>query len=73
MAPILQGAVFHRLSHHHKTILDELDVPDVLACERMGHRMKGISGRYSHVTEVMRTRLVKGLQRYWARMRKAAG
>ncbi|MBB5131416.1 hypothetical protein HNP84_001122 [Thermocatellispora tengchongensis] len=34
--------------------------------------MKGISGRYSHVTEAMRTRLVKGLQRYWERAREAA-
>jgi integrase len=44
--PILPGAVFHGLRHHHKTMLDELDVPEVLVCERMGHRMKGIGGRY---------------------------
>lgn len=63
--PILTGAVFHGLRHHHKTILDELDVPEVIKHERMGHKMKGIQGVYSHVTDAMRRRLVARLQRRW--------
>ncbi|WP_433472560.1 hypothetical protein ACQPZP_27210 [Spirillospora sp. CA-142024] len=63
--PILLGAVFHGLRHHHKTILDELGVPEVIEHERMGHKMKGIQGVYSHVTETIRRRLVTRLQRRW--------
>ena len=56
--PILTGAVFHELRHHHKTVLDELDVPEVLEHERMGNGMRGIQGVYSQVTDAMRRRLV---------------
>ncbi|WP_171064576.1 tyrosine-type recombinase/integrase [Actinomadura soli] len=63
--PILTGAVFHGLRHHHKTVLDELDVPEVIKHERMGHKMKGIQGVYSHVIDAMRRRLVTRLQRRW--------
>jgi hypothetical protein len=55
---------------HHKTMLDELDVPEVLVCERMGHRMKGIGGRYSHVTQAMRHRRTGALQRRWTTLAK---
>ncbi|WP_242907449.1 tyrosine-type recombinase/integrase [Actinomadura terrae] len=68
--PILPGAVFHGLRHHHKTVLDELDVPDVLKQERMGHRMKGIQGVYSHVTDAMRRRLIAQLQRRWTNLHR---
>ncbi|MFI0421741.1 hypothetical protein [Spongiactinospora sp. 9N601] len=68
--PVVAGAVFHGLRHHHKTVLDELDVPEVLVCERMGHQMGGIQGRYSHVTELMRRRLNSGLQRRYAGLAK---
>lgn len=63
--PILAGSVFHGLRHHHKTILDETGTPDILKHERMGHEMPGIAGRYSHVTQPMRDRLTKQLQRRW--------
>jgi hypothetical protein len=36
----------------------------------MGRRMKGIGGRYSHVTEAMRHRLVNALQRRWTSLAK---
>lgn len=45
--PIAEAATFHGLRHLHKTILDELDLPEVLKHDRMGHRMRGISGVYS--------------------------
>ncbi|TDC86498.1 tyrosine-type recombinase/integrase [Actinomadura sp. 7K507] len=63
--PILTGTVFHGLRHHHKTVLDELDLPEVIKHERMGHKMKGIQGVYSHVTDAMRKRVVTRLQRRW--------
>ncbi|MFI0421815.1 hypothetical protein ACH34R_26280 [Spongiactinospora sp. 9N601] len=68
--PVVAGAVFHGLRHHHKAVLEELDVPEVLVCERMGHRMGGVQGRYSHVTEQMRRRLNSGLQRRYAGLAK---
>ena len=63
--PILTGAVFHGLRHHHKTILDELGIHDVIKYDRMGHRMPGIAGVYSHVTDPMRTNVRESLQHYW--------
>jgi integrase len=68
--PILAGAVFHSLRHHHKTVLDELHVQDVLKCERMGHQMPGIQGVYSHVTDPMRRRLINQLQQRWTALAK---
>jgi integrase len=68
--PILPGAVFHGLRHHHKTILDELDVPEVIKHERMGHQMKGIQGIYSHVTDPMRRRVTAQLQRRWTTLNR---
>ncbi|GAA2449100.1 hypothetical protein GCM10010191_78240 [Actinomadura vinacea] len=64
--PVLPGAVFHGLRHHHKTILDELDVPEVIRHEWMGHQMKGIQGVYSHVTDPMR-------QRRWTTLNRRTG
>jgi integrase len=68
--PISAGAVFHSLRHHHKTVLDELHVQDVLKCERMGHQMPGIQGVYSHVTDPMRRRLINQLQQRWTALAK---
>lgn len=61
----MPGAVFHGLRHHHKAVLDELDVPEVIKYERMGHKMTGIQGVYSHVTDTMRRSLVTRLPRRW--------
>jgi integrase len=63
--PILPGTVFHGLRHHHKTALDELGIPDAIKYERMGHRMPGIAGVYSHVTEPMRENIRDRLQQHW--------
>ncbi|MFG2000585.1 hypothetical protein ACGFNU_15715 [Spirillospora sp. NPDC048911] len=62
---VLPGAVFHGLRHHHKTMLDELGIDDALKYERMGHRMPGIAGVYSHVTDAMRHNLRQRLQQRW--------
>ena len=63
--PIAPKATFHGLRHVHKTILDELDLPEVLKHERMGHRMRGIAAVYSHVTPTMRTHTRQRLQTHW--------
>ncbi|XRQ09237.1 hypothetical protein ACN3XK_74370 [Actinomadura welshii] len=63
--PILPGAVFHGLRHHHKSMLDELGIQEALKFERMGHRMPGIAGVYSHATEPMRQSLRDRLQQRW--------
>jgi integrase len=63
--PVLPGAVFHGLRHFHKTLLDELELPEVIVYERMGHHMPGIGGVYSHVTKPMRAQLINKLQARW--------
>jgi hypothetical protein len=40
-------------------------IEDALKYERMGHRMPGIAGVYSHVTEPMRRNLLDRLQQRW--------
>jgi hypothetical protein len=37
LAPICLGPRFHDLCHSHKTMLVELDVPEILRGERLGH------------------------------------
>lgn len=70
-SPIAVGAVFHGLRHHHKTILDEPHVEEVLKYERMGHHMPGIGGLYSHVTIAMRQRQCRSLQHRWTKQAAA--
>jgi len=65
--PILPGLHFHDLRHTHKTWLIEDGVPEVLQHKRLGHRMPGIRGTYSHVTSVMVDAMLDGLQRRWER------
>ncbi|KAB2343756.1 tyrosine-type recombinase/integrase [Actinomadura rudentiformis] len=67
-SPVLPGAVFHGLRHHHKTMLDELGVGDAVKFERMGHRMPGIAGVYSHVSDQMRQDMRNRLQERWTDM-----
>jgi hypothetical protein len=45
--------------------MDEDGTAEVLMSDRMGHRVPGIRGVYSHITDRMRTELVAGLQRRW--------
>ncbi|MEU4769115.1 site-specific integrase [Actinosynnema sp. NPDC023794] len=66
-APIHPGLHFHDLRHTHKTWLIEDGVPEILQCKRLGHRMAGVRGTYSHVTQVMVDAMLDGLQRRWQR------
>jgi integrase len=61
-APIASGLHFHDLRHTHKTWLIEDGVPEVVQCARLGHRLGGVQGIYSHVTTPMVTGMCAGLQ-----------
>jgi integrase len=63
--PVITGMHFHDLRHSHKTWLIEDDVPEVAQAKRLGHRLPGIRGVYSHVSPAVEQRLVDGLQQRW--------
>jgi integrase len=63
--PILPGMHFHDLRHTHKTWLIEDGIPEIAQARRLGHRLAGVRGIYSHVTEAMQQQLVDALQRRW--------
>ena len=56
---------FHDLRHTHKTWLIEDGIPEVVQARRLGHRLGGVRGIYSHVTPAMRRHLVEALQARW--------
>jgi integrase len=62
---IMRGLHFHDLRHSHKTWLIEDGVPEVAQAKRLGHRMPGVRGIYSHVSATVEQRLVDGLQTRW--------
>jgi integrase len=64
-APLFPGLHFHDLRHTHKTWLIEDAVPEVAQFKRLGHRLAGVRGIYSHVTQPMIDALLTGLQRRW--------
>ena len=41
---------FHDLRHTHKTWMIEDSVPEVAEAKRLGHRLPGVRGIYSHVS-----------------------
>jgi integrase len=63
--PVIAGMHVHDLRHTHKTWLIEDDIPEVAQAERLGHRLPGVRGIYSHVTPAMQQRIVDALQRRW--------
>jgi integrase len=63
--PILDGMHFHDTRHTHKTWLIEDDIPEIAQARRLGHRLPGIRGVYSHVTPVMIARITTSLQARW--------
>lgn len=63
--PVIPGMYFHDLRHSHKTWLIEDGVPEVAQAKRLGHRIPGVRGIYSHVSAVVEQRLVDGLQTRW--------
>lgn len=56
---------FHDLRHTHKTWLIEDDIPKVAQAKRLGHRLPGVRGIYSHVTPIMQQRVTEALQQRW--------
>lgn len=63
--PVLPGMHFHDLRHTHKTWLIEDGIPEIAQARRLGHRLAGVRGIYSHVTEPMITNVVDALQHRW--------
>jgi hypothetical protein len=51
--------------------MGELKIPEVLSHDRLGHRMGGIAGVYSHVTPAMRAELMSALTGCWERSLQA--
>ncbi|MFD3356356.1 tyrosine-type recombinase/integrase [Streptomyces fradiae] len=52
--PIKNRLTRHGLRHGHRTILEELGCPKVLADERLGHEDGSVSARYTHVADIIR-------------------
>lgn len=65
IAPVIPGMRFHDLRHTHKTWMIEDGVPEVAQAKRLGHRLAGVRGIYSHVSPAMEQSLVAGLQKRW--------
>lgn len=66
--PAVEGIadmVPHGLRHGHKVWLDEQGHPRVAVEERMGHRLKGVEGTYSHTSPEMELGIAKRLQAVW--------
>ncbi|MEU0885538.1 LacI family DNA-binding transcriptional regulator [Lentzea sp. NPDC005914] len=63
--PVAAGLTPHGLRHTHKTLLVELGVARPLQDERLGHLDGTVQGRYSHVTQTMRDRLMADLTEVW--------
>ena len=64
-APVIAGMHFHDLRHTHKTWLIEDDIPEIAQAKRLGHRLPGVRGIYSHVTPAMLERITTTLQQRW--------
>lgn len=65
--PIQPGMHFYDLRHTHKTWLIEDGVPQVVQHQRLGHKLSGVSGIYSHVTRPMIEAMLGALQQRWER------
>ncbi|OKK06451.1 hypothetical protein AMK26_10565 [Streptomyces sp. CB03234] len=66
--PAVEGVedmVPHGTRHGHKVWLDEQGHPRVAVEERMGHKLKGVEGTYSHTSPEMELAIAKGLQELW--------
>ncbi len=66
LPPVIAGMHFHDLRHTHKTWLIEDDIPEIAQAKRLGHRLPGIRGVYSHVTPAMQHRITEALQARWS-------
>lgn len=68
--PILADMHFHDLRHTHKTWMIEDDIPEIAQARRLGHRLPGVRGIYSHVTPAMIARITNRLQARWQASRE---
>jgi len=64
-APIIAGMHFHDLRHTHKTWLIEDGIPEIAQARRLGHRLPGVRGIYSHATPAMDQAIIDALQHRW--------
>lgn len=55
----------HSLRHGYKTLMEELGIPSKLMDAQMGHSDGSVQAGYSHVTPLMRERLLDGLTEAW--------
>lgn len=55
----------HGLRHSHKTWMIEDGIPEVGQFERLGHKLGGIRGVYSHASDQQRRRILDALQKRW--------
>jgi integrase len=62
---VIAGMHFHDLRHTHKTWLIEDDIPEVAQAKRLGHRLAGVRGIYSHVTPAMIQGIIEVLEHRW--------
>ncbi len=70
--PIVRGLTPHDLRHSHATAMAQDVLPEVVRCEQLGHKMRGMRRVYDHVTPEMHKRLVASLDRRWAKAEKEA-
>jgi integrase len=63
----VEAIVPHGMRHSMKVWLDEALVPRVAVEERMGHKLPGVEGTYSHTTLAMELKLAEVLQSLWER------
>ncbi|WP_328902337.1 LysM peptidoglycan-binding domain-containing protein [Streptomyces sp. NBC_00441] len=66
--PAVEGIadmVPHGLRHGHKVWLDGQGHPRVAVEERMGHKLQGVEGTYSHTSPEMELGIARGLQKAW--------
>lgn len=61
----LSEMVPHGLRHGHKVWLDEQGHPRVAVEERMGHKLQGVEGTYSHTSPDMELGIARALQETW--------
>jgi len=61
----LADMVPHGLRHGHKVWLDEQGHPRVAVEERMGHKLQGVEGTYSHTSPEMELGIARALQKAW--------
>ncbi|MFE6500709.1 hypothetical protein [Kitasatospora sp. NPDC057738] len=60
--PLFPGLTSRTLRKFHDSLQAELEVPEVLAHEQMGHKYRGIKGVYRRPTPAMRQRRLEGLE-----------